>query len=129
MCRFESDCPYITEVEIMYKRVPNPMGTTYVLSDKEIKRLVNKFNANHLVKPNQLSLTGNTSRYGFEVVYISLHGSISFFINADLSFDTYTFNLKRSHQEMQILSALWNKWKVFTQGYYREEIHTDFTGI
>ena len=129
MCRFESDCPYITEVEIMYKRVPNPMGTTYVLSDKEVKRLVNKFNANHLVKSNQLSLTGNTSRYGFEVVYTSLHSSISFFINADLSFDTYTFNPKRSHQEMQILSALWNKWKVFTKGYYREEIPTDFKGI
>ena len=129
MCRFESDCPYIMEVEIMYKRVPNPMGTTYVISDKEIKRLVTKFNASHLSKPTQLSLTGNTSRYGFEVVYTSLHSSISFFINADLSFDTYTFNHKRSHQEMQILSALWNKWKVFTNGYYKEEIHTDFTGI
>lgn len=129
MCRFESDCPYIMEVEIMYKRVPNPMGTTYVISDKEIKRLVNKFNSSHLSKPNQLSLTGNTSRYGFEVAYTSLHSSISFFINADLSFDTYTFNPKRSHQEMQILSTLWNKWKVFTQGYYKEEIHTDFTGI
>lgn len=129
MCRFESDCPYITEVEIMYKRVPNPRGTTYVISDKEIKRLVNKFNSSHLSKPNQLSLTGNTSRYGFEVVYISLHSSISFFINADLSFDTYTFSPKRSLQEMQILSGLWNKWKVFTKGYYKEEIHTDFTGI
>ena len=113
----------------MYKRVPNPMGTTYVISDKEIKRLVTKFNASHLSKPNQLSLTGNTSRYGFEVVYISLHSSISFFINADLSFDTYTFNPKRSHQEMQILSGLWNKWKVFTKGYYKKEIHTDFSGI
>ena len=129
MCRFESDCPYNLEVEIMYKRVPNPMGTTYVLSDKEIKRLADKFNSSHLSKPNQLSLTGNTSRYGFEVVYTSLYSSISFFINADLSFDTYTFNPKRSHQEMQILSALWNKWKVFTQGYYKEEIHTNFTGI
>lgn len=129
MCRFESDCPYIMEVEIMYKRVPNPMGTTYVISDKEIKRLVTKFNASHLSKPTHLSLTGNTSRYGFEVVYTSLHSSISFFINADLSFDTYTFNPKRSHQEMQILSALLNKWKVFTKGYYKEEIHTDFTGI
>ena len=129
MCRFESDCPYITEVEIMYKRVPNPMGTTYVLSDKEIKRLVAKFNASHLSKPNQLSLTENTSRYGFEVAYTSLHSSISFFINADLSFDTYTFSPKRSHQEMQILSALWNKWKVFTKGYYKEEIPTNFTGI
>lgn len=113
----------------MYKRVPNPMGTTYVISDKEMKRLVSKFNSIHLSKPNQLSLTGNTSRYGFEVVYTSLHSSISFFINADLSFDTYTFNPKRSHQEMQILSALWNKWKVFTEGYYKEEIPTDFTGI
>jgi hypothetical protein len=113
----------------MYKRVPNPMGTTYVLSDKEIKRLADKFNSSHLSKPNQLSLTGNTSRYGFEVVYTSLYSSISFFINADLSFDTYTFSPKRSHREMQILSALWNKWKVFTQGYYKEEIHTNFTGI
>ena len=129
MYRFESDCPYITEVEIMYKHVPNPMGTTYIISDKEIKRLVNKFNASHLSKPNHLSLTGNTSRYGFEVVYISLHSSISFFINADLSFDTYTFSPKRSLREMQILSALWNKWKVFTQGYYKEEIQTNFTGI
>mgnify|MGYP000899428423 CR=1 FL=1 len=113
----------------MYKRVPNPMGTTYVLSDKGIKRLVAKFNASHLSKPNQLSLTENTSRYGFEVAYTSLHSSISFFINADLSFDTYTFSPKRSHQEMQILSALWNKWKVFTKGYYKEEIPTNFTGI
>jgi hypothetical protein len=113
----------------MYKHVPNPMGTTYIISDKEIKRLVNKFNASHLSKPNHLSLTGNTSRYGFEVVYISLHSSISFFINADLSFDTYTFSPKRSLREMQILSALWNKWKVFTQGYYKEEIQTNFTGI
>lgn len=113
----------------MYKRVPNPMGTTYVISDKEIKRLVTKFNASHLVKPNRLTVTGNTSSYGFEVVYTSLHSSISFFINADLSFDTYTFNPKRSHREMQILSGLWNKLKVFTKGYYNKEIHTDFTGI
>lgn len=33
---------------MVYKRIPNPMGTTYVISDKEIKRLVNKFNASHL---------------------------------------------------------------------------------
>ena len=113
----------------MYKRIPNPMGTTYVLSDKEIKRLVAKFNSSHLTKPNLLSLTGNTSRFGFEVVYSSLHSSISFFINADLSFDTYTLNAKRSNQEMQILGALWNKWKVFTKGYYREEVHTSLTSI
>lgn len=113
----------------MYKRVFNPMGTTYVISNKEIKRLVNKFNASHLTSTDKLSLTGNTSRYGFEVVYSSLHESITFFINADLSFDTYTSRIKRSHQEMQILSALWSKWKIFTQRYYKEEIHTDLMGI
>lgn len=113
----------------MYKRVPNPMGTTYVISDKEIKRLVSKFNSSHLAKPNKLSLTGNTSRFGFEVVYSSLHSSISFFINADLSFDTYSSRIKRSHQEIQILSALWSKWKAFTRVYYKEEIHTDLMGI
>lgn len=113
----------------MYKRVPNLMGTTYVISDKEIKRLVSKFNSSHLAKPNKLSLTGNTSRFGFEVVFTTLHSSISFFINADLSFDTYTSRIKRSHQEMQILAHLWGKWKVFTNGYYKEEIHTDLTGI
>lgn len=113
----------------MYKRVSNPMGTTYVISDKEIKRLVAKFNASQLTSTNKLSLTGNTSRYGFEVVFITLCSSISFFINADLSFDTHTSRIKRNHQEMQILSTLWNKWKVFTEGYYKEEIHTDFTGI
>jgi len=113
----------------MYKRVSNPMGTTYVISDKEIKRLVAKFNASQLTSTNKLSLTGNTSRYGFEVVYSSLHESITFFINADLSFDTYTSRTKRSHQEMKILGALWSKWKVFTDGYYKEEIHTDFRGI
>ena len=113
----------------MYKRIPNPMGTTYVISDKEIKRLVAKFNSSHLAKPNRLTVTGNTSQFGFEVVYSSLHSSISFFINADLSFDTYTFHAKRSNQEMQILSALWNKWKAFTKGYYTEEIHTDLVGI
>lgn len=114
---------------MVYKRIPNPMGTTYVISDKEIKRLVEKFNDSHLVKPTQLSLTGNTSRFGFEVVFTTLHSSISFFINADLSFDTYTSRIKRSHQEMKILSALWTKWKVFTKGYYREEVHTDLVGI
>lgn len=113
----------------MYKRVPNPMGTTYVISDKEIKRLVNKFNASHLTSNEKLSLTGNTSRYGFEVVFTTLHSSISFFINADLSFDTYTSHAKRSNQEMKILGALWSKWKVFTKGYYKEEIHTDLVGI
>lgn len=64
----------------MYKRVPNPMGTTYVISDKEIKRLVAKFNASHLSKPNQLSLTGNTSRYGlklFTFLYIVQSHSLS----------------------------------------------------
>lgn len=114
---------------MIYKRIPNPMGTTYVISDKEIKRLVSKFNSSHLAKPNKLSLTGNTSRFGFEVVYSSLHSSISFFINADLSFDTYTFHAKRSNQEMQILGALWGKWKVFTNVYYKEEVHTDLTSI
>lgn len=114
---------------MIYKRIPNPMGTTYIISDKEIKRLVAKFNASHLTSIEKLSLTGNTSRYGFEVVFTTLHSSISFFINADLSFDTYTSHIKRSHQEMQILSALWNKWKVFTDGYYKEEIHTDLVGI
>ena len=113
----------------MYKRVFNPMGTTYVISDKEIKRLVAKFNASHLTSTDKLSLTGNTSRYGFEVVYSSLHESITFFINADLSFDTYTSHAKRSNQEMQILATLWNKWKVFTHGYYRDEVHTDLMGI
>ena len=113
----------------MYRRIPNPMGTTYVISDKEIKRLVAKFNSSHLTKPNKLSLTGKTSRFGFEVVFTALHSSISFFINADLSFDTYSSRIKRSHQEMQILAALWSKWKVFTEGYYKEEIHTDLVGI
>ena len=113
----------------MYKRIPNPMGTTYVISDKEIKRLVAKFNASHLTSTDKLSLTGNTSRYGFEVVFTTLHSSISFFINADLSFDTYTLNAKRNHQEMQLLAHLWGKWKVFTQGYYKEEMHTDLMGI
>ena len=113
----------------MYKRVPNLMGTTYVISDKEIKRLVSKFNSSHLAKPNKLSLTGNTSRFGFEVVYSSLHSSISFFINADLSFDTYTLHAKRINQEMQILGALWSKWKVFTKRYYKEEVHTNLTSI
>lgn len=114
---------------MVYKRIPNPMGTTYVISDKEIKRLVGKFNASHLSSNEKLSLTGNTSRYGFEVVFTTLHSSISFFINADLSFDTYFSRIKRSHQEMQILAALWSKWKVFTEGYYKEEIHTDLMGI
>ena len=113
----------------MYKRVPNPTGTTYVISDKEIKRLVDKFNASHLTSNEKLSLTGNTSRYGFEVVFTTLHSSISFFINADLSFDTYSSRIKRSHQEMQILSSLWSKWKVFTNGHYKEEVHTDLVGI
>lgn len=113
----------------MYKRIPNPMGTTYVISDKEIKRLVAKFNSSHLAKPNRLTVTGNTSRFGFEVVYTSLHSSISFFINADLSFDTYTLHTKRINQEMKILSAIRSKWKVFTDGYYTEEIHTDLVGI
>lgn len=114
---------------MVYKRVPNPMGTTYVISDKEIKHLVAKFNASHLTSTDKLSLTGNTSRYGFEVVFTTLHSSILFFINADLSFDTYNFHAKRSNQEMKILATLWNKWKVFTQGYYKEEIHTDLTSI
>lgn len=113
----------------MYKRIPNPMGTTYVISDKEIKRLVAKFNSSHLAKPNRLTVTGNTSRFGFEVVYTSLHSSISFLINADLSFDTYSSRIKRSHQERQILAHLWGKWKVFTDGYYKEEVHTDLVGI
>lgn len=113
----------------MYKRVSYPMGTTYVISDKEIKRLVVKFNASQLTSTNKLSLTGNTSRYGFEVVYSSLHESITFFINADLSFDTYTSHAKRINQEMKILGALWSKWKVFTNGYYKEEIHADLVGI
>lgn len=105
------------------------MGTTYVISDKEIKRLVDKFNASHLTSIEKLSLTGSTSRYGFEVVYSSLHESITFFINADLSFDTYTSHAKRINQEMKILGALWSKWKVFTNGYYKEEILTDLMGI
>ena len=105
------------------------MGTTYVISNKEIKRLVDKFNASHLTSNEKLSLTEDTSRFGFEVVFTTLHSSISFYINADLSFDTYTSRIKRSHQEMQILSALWCKWKIFTQGYYKEEIHTDLVGI
>lgn len=108
---------------MVYKRVPNPIGTTYVISDKEIKRLVTKFNASHLTSIETLSLTGNTSRCGFEVVYSSLHESITFFINADLSFDTYTSRAKRSNQEMKILGALWSKWKVFTKGYYKGEVH------
>lgn len=107
----------------MYKRVQNPMGTTYVISDKEIERLIAKFNSSHLTSITKLSLTGNTSRYGFEVVYSSLHESITFFINADLSFDTYSSRIKRSHQEMQILAHLWGKWKVFTKGYYKGEVH------
>lgn len=114
---------------MIYKRIPNPMGTTYIISDKEIKRLVAKFNASHLTSNEKLSLTGNTSRFGFEVVFTDLSSSISFYINADLSFDTYTSRIKRSHQEMQILSALWSKWKVFTNEYYKEEIHTDLMGI
>ena len=114
---------------MIYKRIPNPMGTTYVISDKEIKRLVAKFNASHLTSTNKLSLTGNTSRFGFEVVFTTLHSSIPFLINADLSFDTYTSRIKRSHQEMQILSALWCRWKVFTKGYYKKEIHTGLMGI
>ena len=105
------------------------MGTTYVISEKEIKRLVSKFNSSHLAKPNKLSLTGNTSRFGFEVVYSSLYSSISFFINADLSFDTYSSRIKRSHQEMQILAHLWGKWKVFTKEYYQKEIHTVIDSI
>lgn len=113
----------------MYKRVPNPMGTTYIISGKEIKRLVAKFNDSHLTSNEKLSLTGNTSRFGFEVVFTTLHSSILFFINADLSFDTYSYRIKRSHQEMQILAHLWGKWKVFTNGYYKEEIHTDLMGI
>ena len=113
----------------MYTRIPNPMGTTYVISDKEIKRLVNKFNAIHLTSNEKLSLTGNTSRYGFEVVFTTLHSSISFFINADLSFDTYSSRIKRSNQEMQILAHLWGKWKVFTDGYYKEEVLTGLVGI
>ena len=114
---------------MVYKRIPNPMGTTYVISDKEIKRLVAKFNASHLTSIETLSLTGNTSRYGFEVIFTTLYSSISFFINADLSFDTYSSRIKRSHQEMQILAHLWCKWKVFTNGYYKEEIHTYLMGI
>ena len=114
---------------MVYKRIPNPMGTTYVISDKEIKRLVGKFNASHLTSNEKLSLTENTSRYGFEVVFTTLHSSISFFINADLSFDTYSSRIKRSQQEMQILAHLWGKWKVFTNGCYKEEIHTDLVGI
>lgn len=114
---------------MVYKRIPNPMGTTYVLSGKEIKRLVDKFNASHLTSVEKLSLTGNTSRFGFEVVFTTLHSPILFFINADLSFDTYSSRIRRSHQEMQILSALWSKWKVFTNGYYKEEVHTDLVGI
>ena len=105
----------------MYKRVPNPMGTTYVISDKEIKRLVTKFNSSHLTSNEKLSLTENTSRFGFEVVFTTLHSSISFFINADLSFDTYSSRIKKSHQEMQILARLWGKWKIFTDGYYKEK--------
>lgn len=114
---------------MVYKRIPNPMGITYVISDKEIKRLVAKFNSSHLTSNEKLSLTGNTSRFGFEVVFTTLNSSISFFINADLSFDTYTSRIKRSHQEMQILSALWSRWKVFTSGYYKEEVHVDLIGI
>ena len=114
---------------MIYKRIPNPMGTTYIISDKEIKRLVDKFNASHLTSNERLSLTGNTSRYGFEVVFTTLHSSISFFINADLSFDTYSSRIKRSPQEMQILAHLWGKWKAFTSGYYKEEIQTDLMGI
>ena len=114
---------------MIYKRIPNPMGTTYVISDKEIKCLVDKFNASHLTSNEKLSLTGNTSRFGFEVVFTTLHSSISFLINADLSFDTHTSRIKRSHQEMQILSALWSRWKIFTNGYYKEEVHTDLTSI
>lgn len=94
---------------MVYKRTPNPMGTTYVISDKEIKRLVDKFTASHLTSNEKLSLTGNTSRYGFEVVFTTLHSSISFFINADLSFDTCSSRIKRSQQEMQILAHLWGK--------------------
>lgn len=114
---------------MVYKCIPNPIGTTYVISDKEIKRLLDKFNASHLTSNERLSLTGNTSRYGFEVVFTTLHSSILFFINADLSFDTYSSRIKRSHKEMQILSHLWSKWKVFTNGYYKEEVHTDLRGI
>ena len=114
---------------MIYKRIPNPMGTTYVISNKEIKRLVGKFNSSHLTSNEELSLTGNTSRFGLEVVFTTLHSSISFFINADLSFDTYSSRIKRSHQEMQILAHLWKKWKVFTNGYYKEEVHTDLIGI
>lgn len=40
---------------MVYKRIPNPMGTTYVISDKEIKRLVAKFNASHLTSNEKLS--------------------------------------------------------------------------
>lgn len=114
---------------MVYRRIPNPMGTTYVLSDKELKRLLSKFNSSHLTKPNELVLTGNTTRYGFEVKYTSLHTTILFCINADLSFETYFHNPKRSQFEKQMLLTLWNKWKVFTNGYYKEEIHTDITGI
>ena len=98
----------------MYTRISNPMGTTYVISDKEIKRLVDKFNASHLTSNEKLSLTGNTSKFGFEVVFTTLHSSISFFINADLSFDIYSSRIKRNHQEMQILARLWGKWEIFT---------------
>lgn len=114
---------------MVYKRIPNPMGTMYVISDKEIKRLVAKFNTSHLTSNEKLSLTGNTSKFGFEVVHSDLHSSIPFFINADLSFDLLTSQLKRSNQEMQILAHLWGKWKVFTNGYYTEEIRTDLVGI
>lgn len=114
---------------MVYKRIPNPMGTTYVISDKEIKRLIFKFNSSHLTSNEKLSLTGNTSKFGFKVVFTTLHSSISFFINADLSFDTYSSRIKRSQQEMQILAHLWGKWKVFTNWYYKEEIHTDLVGI
>lgn len=114
---------------MIYKRISNPMGTTYVISDKEIKRLVGKFNASHLTSNEKLSLTGNTSKFGFEVVFTTLHSSISFFINADLSFDTHSSRIKRSPQEMQILANLWGKWKVFTGGYYKEEVHADLMGI
>lgn len=114
---------------MIYKRIPNPMGTTYVISDKEIKRIISKFNASHLTSNEKLSLTGNTSRFGFEVAFTTLHSSISFFINADLSFDTYSSRIKRIHQEMKILAHLWEKWKVFTNGYYKGEVHTDLTSI
>lgn len=85
---------------MIYKRIPNPMGTTYIISDKEIKRLVAKFNASHLTSNEKLSLTGNTSKFGFEVVFMTLYSLILIFINADLSFDIYIFCIKRSYQEM-----------------------------